>query len=167
MERQLYLGSREVVAVTQRSHIHEGVTPPLLREALSHIRSFREPFIAQSLDLGRTVGYNHCVLTNESDEIRYARRPKRKHYSRFVLNREPVPCSSLVVVLQKSRYRRARYELVSSYIGDLVRLPGVQSTEFWMQHALVLGDTPIDERSVRVTPPEKWMNRISSLPVAQ
>jgi len=73
----------------------------LVREVLSTIQLLDKDQVVAERDLGRIVGTTNLVETTEKDEIVYAKRIGRDSYSRFVKNRQPTPCSSIVVVFRK------------------------------------------------------------------
>jgi len=73
----------------------------LVIEVLPTISVMDENQVVAERDLGRIVGTTNLIETNENDEIVYAKRIGRDSYSRFAKNREPISCSSIVVVLRK------------------------------------------------------------------
>lgn len=142
------LASGEVVVDRYRSHLHESVAA-LLPEALSRVESQRRGFILAEVDFDRVVGESVCVATGPRDQIVYAQRPKRFGLSRFVKNRKPEPCSSVVVILKTADGQPGAYVLVTAFIGlksepePWDRNATVNSRSFWSTHALVWGSEPV------------------------
>jgi len=149
------LKSGEVVVDRFKSHNHlSGELASLLPEALARIESRGRPFLIEEVDFGRPVGETICVPTGPGDEIVYAKRPKRFGYSRFVKNRKPEPCSSVVVVLKRDDFEDY-YVLITAFIGhrpepepwdyrNFSQQPDPaeaerRAREFWASHALVWG----------------------------
>jgi hypothetical protein len=154
-EEKMRLKSGEVVVDRFKSHNHlSGKLASLLPEALARIESNGRDFLVEEVDFGRPIGETICVPTGPGDEIVYAKRPKRWGLSRFVLNRQPEPCSSLVVILKKAEDIDG-YILISAFIGhrpepepwdvrNFSQQPNPaeaerRSREFWASHALVWG----------------------------
>lgn len=146
------LKSGETVVDRHRSHIHEGVMR-LLSDALAQIHSMGREFLIEVVDFGRPIGETICVATDAGDQIIYAKRPKRWGHSRFVLNRTPESCSSVVVILKAGD--DGEYILITAFIGrrpqpepwdtwNFSQQPNPQEAErlareFWSSHALVWG----------------------------
>ncbi len=146
------LKSGEVVVDRHRSHIHNGVVR-LLPDALARIESKGRKFFVEEVDFGHPVGETICVSTGPGDQIVYAKRPKRWGHSRFVLNRQPEPCSSMVVVFKKAEEDNL-YILITAFIGYKpepepwdrnlrTKAARQRSREFWANHALVWGSEKI------------------------
>lgn len=153
------LGSGEVVYDRPRSHIH-GEVASLLPEALGRIESAGRSFFIEEVDFGQIIGETTCVATRPGDQIIYAKRPKRYGHSRFVLNRTPEPCSSLVVILMKAQDGDYDYYvLITAFVGhrpepepwdrrNFSQQPNPakaerRSRKFWANYALVWGSEPI------------------------
>lgn len=141
------LGSGEPVFDRPNTHLHQGVLA-LLPEALGRVNLNGDTFAVVEVDFGRVVGETMCVETSGSDQIVFAKRPKRFGYSRFVRNRNPEPCSSVVVILKKDEVEDY-YVLITAFVGrrpqpepwDRNATP--DSAAFWSSHALVWGSEPI------------------------
>jgi hypothetical protein len=129
------------------SHLH--LTTNLLQEALSHVTPNGAPFHRQLVDLGRIIGSTECVPTTDSDKIIFASRPGRSGLTRFVLNRDPLPCSSVVVVLKKREDGFNGYIVVTAFIGKLPepepwdRFATPAARQFWLTHALIYNPATI------------------------
>ncbi len=149
------LFSGEMVVDRHNSHLHEtGSMAELLPEALNKINARGRDFLIEEIDFGRVIGETICVATGHSDQIIFARRPKRAGLTRFVKNRRPQPCSSLVVILKKAE-EDDRYVLITAFVGHISRpepwderaflkqeepkLAREESISFWSTHALVWG----------------------------
>ena len=141
------LKSGEVVVDRFRSHLHNGVER-LLPEALGRIDSAGREFLVEEVDFSRLVGETTCVVTGgpEGGAIVYAQRPERFGLSRFVKNRRPEPCSSIVVILKAGD--GGEYVLITAFVGTRPepepwdRNATERSVEFWSSHALVWGSEP-------------------------
>jgi hypothetical protein len=147
------LKSGEVVVDRYRSHLHQDAALHL-PEALARIESKGREFFVEEVDLGRPIGETICVSTGPADLIVYAKRPKRWGHSRFILNRKPEPCSSLVVILKKAE-DIGGYVLITAFVGcrpqpepwdqknfsqqSNPREAEKLAREFWSSHALVWG----------------------------
>ncbi len=145
------LGSGEQVYDREPSHIHVGVTPDLLAEAMSKV--FAEPGekkVKRTIDFDRIIGVSNCVRTSESDEIVFAQRVHRGGLTRFAKNRKPEPTSCLTLSMRLQP--DGQYELGTAYIGS----PGHNeywaaenaeefqgAIEFWNQNALCWGYEPV------------------------
>lgn len=149
------LSSGEVVVDRFRSHLHPGVTS-ILPEALARIESRGRQFLVEEVDFGHLVGESACVGTGPDDTIVFAQRPRRQGLTRFVKNRAPEPCTSVVVILKKDvdtelrlDWDRARYVLITAFVGHRPepepwdRNATPNSAMFWSSHALVWGSEPV------------------------
>jgi hypothetical protein len=147
------LKSGEKVIDRVNSHIHSN-TWNILPVALAKIEAKGKEFIIEEIDFGRVIGRSICVKTNPEDRIWYAQRVNRWGLSRFVRNREPEPCSTIVVILKKAE-ESGEYILITAFIGHLSEpepwdqrsfsrqanpaQAEEKSRRFWANHALVWG----------------------------
>lgn len=126
-----------------------------LQEAVSKIDSKDEPFIKVAVDFNKNIGFTTCVKVHKNDEFRYAKRLGRKYPTRFVLNREPVPCSTVTVIMKRTPYsENYGYSLLTAYVGGLatkeVHDPKLEyeeaheANEFWSTHALIWDETILE-----------------------
>jgi hypothetical protein len=151
------IASGEVVVVRHASHLHADVER-LLPEALGRIRSEGRDFLVEEIDFGRLVGETVCVTTGSGDQIVFAKRPKRFGLSRFVKNRNPEPCSTVVVILKKAEEVGA-YVLITAFVGHRPepepwdRNATANSRSFWSSHALVWGSEPTIPKTETTTCP--------------
>lgn len=99
------------------------------------------------VDLGRIIGESSCIETRPTDEIVYAKRPNRDSYTRFVVGRETVPASTVVVRLEK--VADDEYNLFTAYVGHaapefpISKDDDPERIAFWNTHALVWGTQPV------------------------
>lgn len=120
----------------------------LVKEALSKI-SYDDKIIGLvyvlEVDMGRVIGGSDCVPTDDSDIISYHKRGNRKVESRMVHGREPIPVSTMTIVLRKLSYDE--FEFKTIFIGKRApREPWdpsikskaelMESIAFWSRHAL-------------------------------
>jgi len=144
------LKSGEFVVDRFNSHLHTGLEG-LLKEALGKIESEGRPFMVEEVNFGRVVGETVCVETSDLDQIVFAQRPSRFGISRFVMNRQPAPCSALVVILKRAE--EGFYILISAFVGRKPepepwdRNATERSVEFWSGHALIWGQEPVIQGS--------------------
>lgn len=115
----------------------------LVREVLPTIDLMNEYQVVVERDLGRIVGTTNLVETTGDDEIVYAKRVGRDTYSRFAKNREPMACSSIVVVLRKGN---PGYYLWTAMCAKLLpKEAWIQDSYFNQTHAMAF-----DERLVQM-----------------
>lgn len=143
------LGSGQVVVDrhSTHNHIHDD---NLLRAALLKVNLREEQFQKILVEFDHVVGVSTRVETTDADEIVYAHRvsTRGRGLTRFVKNREPEPCKSVVVILMKAR-EADTYVLITSFIGTLSEPepwdPNAtpQSRQFWNTNALVWGSEEI------------------------
>jgi hypothetical protein len=141
------LGSGEVVVNRHRSHLHADVEG-LLPEALGQIESQGRQYMVEEVDFGRPIGQTICVTTGPGDKVLFAQRPNRFGLSRFVLDREPERCSTVVVILKKAENQDV-YVLITAFVGSKPepepwdRNATPRSRDFWSTHAMVWGVEPV------------------------
>ncbi|TAN33422.1 hypothetical protein EPN28_02640 [Patescibacteria group bacterium] len=139
------LKNGEVVVNRYQSHLHSDVER-LLPEALGQIDPAGRGFLVEEVVFDRVVGETTCVATGPGDQAVYAKRPKRFGPSRFVKNRSPEPCNSVVVILKAGD---GEYVLVTAFVGTRPepepwdRNATEKSVEFWASHALIWGSEPV------------------------
>lgn len=142
--------TRDGTSVVNRliSHCHIGAR--LLCEALAKIdlSTTADPFAKFSVEMERIVGMSTCVPTGPEDVIIYAQRAGRHGLTRFVQNREPLPCSKIQVILKETAVPKT-WLLVTAFIGNGAepepwdRNATAASESFWREHALVWGTEPV------------------------
>ena len=130
----------------EASHSHRC---DLDEEAISKITIGGRPFIRETIDLGRVVGKDHLIETNEQDKIVYLERSNRGYKSRMVLDRQAKDTSLVTAIIAKCGDEdgpewTGKYVLITLFEGD----PGqpepygrnagnTEAIEFWRNHALV------------------------------
>jgi len=159
---ELRLKSGEVVIERPNSHLHNDGMAALLEEALQKVSSQERQFIEAEIKFPHTVGKTILVETAPEDKIVFAQRPKRFGLTRFVKNREAVPCRSITIVLRKGDQGQVPgcyYVLLTAYVGyptpsepwnerDFVArenpdIARQMARDFWSNHALVYGSEPV------------------------
>ncbi len=157
------LKSGEVVVDRHNSHLSgKNGVGRFLSEALGRIESAGREFFIEEVDFGQVIGEIVCVATRPGDRIIYAKRPKRFGYSRFVMDRMPEPCSTLVVILKAGDFDQ--YVLITAFVGkrpqpepwdvrNFSQQPNPQEAErlareFWGNHALIWGAEEIIHHTI-------------------
>lgn len=126
-----------------------------LEEAMSRINTCGESFIKLAVQFDYVIGQSTCVQVKSTDNFRYANRLGRKYPTRFVLNREPEPCSTVVIIMKRTpESENYGYRLLTAYIGGLatkeVHDPKLEyeeaheANEFWSKHALIWDETILE-----------------------
>jgi hypothetical protein len=160
IERTKYmrLKSGEEVIDRYTSHFKASVAKHL-PVALAQIESLGRKFFIEEVNFREPIGETNCIPTGPSDQVIYAKRPKRFGLTRFVKNRTTEPCSSVVVILKTADGQPGVYVLITAFIG---RKPEPEpwdqrnfshqsdraeaerlSREFWASHALLWGSEEI------------------------
>ena len=130
--------------VHDRYNSHNHVPIALVKEAISQIEMPKElDYNLFEVDMKRVIGKCTLVATGIDDVIVYAKRPNRKGFTAFVKGREPVDCSTVVVILKRISLKEL--VLITSWIGkrspqepwDPKATP--ESLPFWRTHAIVWG----------------------------
>ena len=104
-------------------------------------------------DFGRYIGVSNAVVTTDDDTIVYARRPNRENYSRFALDRKPVPTTWITMLVDVEAQGRSAV-LGSAWMGPYSPpFPGdpyeqPESAEYWERHALVWGTQTVDDVTI-------------------
>lgn len=161
----LMLASGEPVVDRFNSHVHDGVVQ-FLPVALSRVQSQGRKFLIEEVDFGQPIGETICVPTGPGDEIVYAKRPKRFGHSRFVKNRKPEPCNTLVVILKAGDFDE--YVLITAFVGkrpqpepwdihNFSQQPNPQEAErlareFWNSHAIIWGCEEVINHTITECP---------------
>ena len=147
------------IPVFDRANSHfadHGFSEETMKEALSRITQTSQ-FEKHVIDMGRVVGLNSCVAVAEDDKVIKAVRKGRFGPTPMVLEREPEPCSSVVLILKKAFDNEGEYfVLITAFIGegsepepwDRQLVPGSpqhqKAVEFWHTHALIYDEEVID-----------------------
>lgn len=147
--------NKAVVVNRHNSHLHQNVAG-VIKEVLLKVDTNNLDFLDCAIQFPKTIGLSSCVKTTPDDCIVFAKRPFHNGYTRFVLDRDLEPTSTVVVVLKKIKPNQ--YVLITAYIGekadyepwDTRATP--KSTEFWQEHALVYGVEEICRGTATVVP---------------
>jgi hypothetical protein len=127
-----------------------------LEEAMSRIDTNDAAFIKLAVQFDYVIGHTTCVQVRNNDEFRYAKRLGRKYPTRFVMNRQAEPCSTVVVIMKRTpNSENYGYTLLTAYIGGLatkeVHDPKLEyeeaheANEFWSKHALIWDETILEK----------------------
>jgi len=125
------------------SHLQDAGAP-FIGLALDVITLGEQSFLVAIVDFGMEIGVSRCVPTSDDDQIIYAIRRNRRHYSRFVLTRTPIPSTTLAVILRRTAEERpGTATLVTSFIGQPAAREWYdpratdEDRAFWRSNALV------------------------------
>ena len=115
-----------------------------IKEAIEKA-GYEPPFGMLTVDLGRTVGPDNCIKTNENDRVENMIRKGRKAESRIVFGKAPEPTSKLTIGICKDD--DGLQTLFTAFTGELApkELSDPRLTDeerpaaeaFWTGHALV------------------------------
>lgn len=144
------------------SHIHS-LPHGVLAEAISRVEFGAPRFAKLVVPLGRIIGKSTCVETGPTDEIVFARRKNRYGYTRFVFDRSPIDCDSVVLVLMPACPGTNDLILITAFIGHGAEpepwdmKATAASVEYWSHHALVWGSEPIESGTETLSCPSYWL----------
>ncbi len=111
----------------------------LVREVIPSIQLSGKDQVVVERDLGRIVGTTNLVETTDDDQIIYAKRIGRNSYSRFAKNKQPIPCSSIVVVLRKGE---SGYYLWTAMCAKILpKEAWIQDSQFNQTHAMAYDES--------------------------
>ena len=139
------LKSGEAVVNRFNSHLHDCARAHVA-SALAQIDPKGSNFLVEEVVFDHIIGQTSCVVTRPDDTIFFAQRVGRQGRTRFVLDREPTPSRSLVVVLK--RRDEVGYVLITAFVGSKAepepwdRNATEGSVAFWRSHALLWGSEP-------------------------
>lgn len=144
--KRIVSGNRIIIYSHNHMQAHLDVLP-FLEEAISLVSLSDDKIQKVVVDFGRIVGKTTCVTINENDEIYYAFRQGRKWKSKMVKNREPEECSTMCLVLKKTKYENV-FRLITAYFGIksereefdnnvTSEVEKKQISEFWSTRALI------------------------------
>lgn len=157
IQRAYISKDKRLILDRRDSHLHQGVAP-YLKKACAQIICEKRKLIKTQVNFNQVIGETICVPTHKDDEIVYIVRQGRYGYSRFALNREPLPTKSLTIVLKKTRNY---YKILTSYLGTKSEAEpwesraNAKSISFWKKHAFVYGVEPVKEETMISTCPWK------------
>ena len=122
--------------------------PDLDSETICKININGRDFVKETVNLGRSIGYDHLVKTHYGDEIVFHQRGNRPYKSRMVLNRDATQTENVTIIICKCGKEdgelSGKYALVTLFEGE----PGMPEPygfhkdddgciQFWKHHALV------------------------------
>ena len=123
---------------------HSDVQMAHVKEAISKL-DYQGPFWIGAVDLGRTIGKDHCVEITPQDDVRMVRRPNRDGETPMVYGREAADSSLIVIGICHDD--DGLETLFTAFYGQLApkepwdpRLRDEEreaSETFWSTHALV------------------------------
>lgn len=123
----------------------------LVSEVISTIPVMGEQQVVAERDLGRIVGTTNLVETTDGDDILYAKRIGRDAYSRFAKNRQPIACSSIVVVLRKGT---SGYYLWTAMCAKLLPKDAwIEGSQFSRTHAMAFDESLVQLDTISKTKP--------------
>ncbi len=135
--------------VYDRPKSHQHLGEALLRDAIGRCE-LNATFEKRPVQYPTPVGLTDCVGTSSKDAIIFAQREGRNGLTRFVLDRKPEPCSSIVIICKQAEELRERgYILVTAFLGsesepepwDRRATPAAH--RYWSDHALVWNSAPV------------------------
>ena len=143
-------------SVSSHASTHFADTPNLRELVIEvlEIRDINTDNLEFDVDMGRTIGTSDVVETDDSDEIVYAFRKKRRDqgYVPFTKSRPAQPDSYVSISLLANP--DDTYQLSSAWIGTWVDPPFPQqpnatadSVPYWSAHAFVWGSQEIEPNS--------------------
>ena len=147
------------VPVFDRANSHfadHGFSEETMKGALSRITQTSQ-FEKHVVNMGEQVGFTNCVAISDKDQVVMAVRKKRFGPTPMVLNREPEPCNSVVIILKKGYDGEGEYFImITAFVGegsepepwDRQLIPGSKEHQkavlFWQTHALLYDEEMID-----------------------
>lgn len=96
-------------------HSDHGVSRKLIADGLRRIESDHQKG-QHVIEFNRFIGFSNLVEVSENDKFYEVRRGNRPYTSRFVRNRQPIPCSRLVVIWQ--RVNQDFIRVITAYFTD-------------------------------------------------
>lgn len=145
------LSSGEIVYNRHNNHNHV-TDQSLLKFALSTINSNNRRFIETEVAFKHDIGFTICIDTSQipDSEIIYRVRRGRKFPSRIIMGRDPLPCSTMAIVL-KWDYQKNAYILITAFVGHITGPEELdpnateESKRFWQTHALICSENDLEE----------------------
>jgi hypothetical protein len=129
----------------------------LVAEALPKI-TLKGTNVSVEHDVGRPVGYSFVVETNSADAVFYAQIYRKNTFTRFIKNGTPLSTKHITLVFNYNEVEEA-YELLDTWLGRINPPRPGEATEtpeskpYWENHAIILGNQPLQLRSVTKTCP--------------
>ena len=126
------------------SHIGYDLMQRVL-EMVDYSKADAKGYLQQEVVFPYPVGYSECVETTDDDDIVYMQRPYRSNLSRFVLNKEAVPCNTVQIAMKRLNKEGTKWLAFTAYVGKKGGLEPRdkkatdKDEEFWRTHALIAG----------------------------
>jgi hypothetical protein len=104
-------------------------------------------------DMGRAIGYNFIVPTNDVSKVFYAKVIRDEVYTRFVKEGKPFSTQHLTLSLKRQE-ADGSYELLGLWVGKIgPPRPGAtdetaESKPFWANHAYVLDKQSLQSQTI-------------------
>lgn len=137
------------IPVYDRPNSHHHLPDALLHEALAR-SELTGDFEKTTIQYPKPVGVSECVQTSSEDFIFYAQREGRNGLTRFVLDRKPEPCSSVVIICKRIEVmQKPGYLLVTAFVGSESEpepwdpRATAAAYDYWNGHALIWNSAPV------------------------
>ena len=135
----------DIYRIVDNTHMQaHTIAPSIIKEAIEKA-GYEPPFGMLTVDLGKIVGTDNCIKTNENDRVENMIRQGRKAESRIVFGKAPEPTSKLTIGI--CRDDDGLQTLFTAFTGELApkELSDPRLTDeerpaaeaFWAGHALV------------------------------
>ena len=163
--QRAYISRDDCFIIDSRlSHVH-GDLKKRLQTIIGRIRCGHRNYFYETVIFKDIIGKSNCVTVSWEDEIVYAKREGRNKYSKFVKNRDGEPTNSVSIFLMR---KQEFYIIKSCYYGNLKESDpsneGIEGYEtFWLNHALVFGSEPIDQKTITSVCPWTGINENNRL----
>lgn len=157
------LGQTKDGYVVYDHNVQKIAYPNTIAAIIAAVETHGEAMILREVTMDVDVGVSHCIPTDETDIIFYAKHLHDERWSRFVKNKDPVPTKIVRIVLQKSQ---GKYQLVAFQLGSAIlaepddwevlhneadpQKAFQDSTKFWQDHAWIEGTIAIDPETITV-----------------
>lgn len=166
--KTLFFKNNDILLITKKSHLHL-IDLTIIKNAILKINTKGLDVIKTTVEFDFFIGKTNVVKTNNNDKIVWAKRKKRKAFSRFVLNKEPELTNKITIIAKKVNLKDLSYyvenninsfvyELITAYFGELSP-PEFRPTrnskktiEFWSNYAFVFGTEEIEGEVVEKNP---------------
>lgn len=145
------------IEIYMHPQISKSDRPDLDVETIERTRIDGRPYVRETVDLGRTVGFERIVETNDSDVAIYARRGSNFYPSDVVLGRKPIPTSKVSIALRRlgpesGEEWNGKYVLIALFEGTSVmpepigrNAKDAECVAFWKTHAIVPTEEELED----------------------
>jgi len=150
--------SKDGYLVTDRkySHVH-GDLSKRLQFILGRIDCKGSYHIHHIEHFPFSIGKSNCVIVTWEDEVVYAKRVGRTHFSKFVKNRQEESTNYVTIIL---KMEQGIYVISSAFYGNKPEADidyendKNHNTDYWGDHAIIYGTEPIYPETE--TPVNPW-----------